>query len=335
MGQIKSAPLLISEFEKYKKKMKILGKHNTFQDAFFNLQKLPVYMQSGSDSKWFLTDDEKTFNANSHRAKYGINDITYKFNKYGFRSIEFDHDPDMINVLVVGESNSIGIGLPFEEVWFNVLEKRLREEGLSKIKFFNMSAGAVTLDQMAIMINQSYDKLKPDYTMVIGPSFFASSYFRSEPEKSTDFLHFSLTARFDSPDGKLIPDNIFIPPELHDISSTYSENLNLANCFFKSLFAYSFIKRICAENFLIYFRNPTIYNINVVDEITRYDSDFPERFLHMTAPLLSPMTCPPDGFARDFIHVGKDHHIKIANFNYDKLKNDGTLEKWKMKLSQK
>ena len=119
--------------------MKILGKTKAFQASFFNLQRMPVYMPASLETRWFLTDTEKNFNKNQHITSYGADDVFYKFNRQGFRSIEFEHDSDAINVLIVGESNSIGVGLPYDEVWFNILGQKLKEhEDIPNIKFFNI-----------------------------------------------------------------------------------------------------------------------------------------------------------------------------------------------------
>ena len=316
--------------------MKLLGKNKAFQDSFFNLQRIPTYMAPFHKSRWFLTDNEKAFEESKHKHQtlYTEEDVFYEFNRHGFRSIEFVHDPEAINVLVVGESNSIGVGLPFGEVWFNQLVDILRErEGVTNVKMFNMSVSSVTLDQMSIMINQIYDVLKPDYVIVIGTSFFASSYFMSEDfGKSENFLHFSLTSIFDPPSGKITTDTTFMPPEVQGMAHSFTKDLNLANCFFKSLAAYSFIKRICRKNFLIYFRNPRVYNFKLFDEIEKYDSEFKEHFLDFSTPILSPGTCCAPNFARDGIHVGKDHHTQIANFIFNKLKTNGVIETWKTKF---
>ena len=273
--------------------MKILGKNKAFQESFFNLQKMPTYMPAFHKTPWFLTDNKENFEKYRDRTTYSADDVEYQFNRHGFRSIEFVHDAVAINVLIVGESNSIGVGLPFGDIWFNQLGAALKERyGFDNVKFFNMSVSAITLDMMAIMINQVYDVLKPDFVIVIGTSFLASSYFLSEDrDKSTDFLHFSLTSELNPSTGRITPDLSFMPPEIHGIANGFTRELNLANCFFKSLFAYSFIKRICQKNFLIYFRNPKVYNINLENEISQYDQEFSNHFLNFDSHILSPASC--------------------------------------------
>lgn len=314
--------------------MKLLGKTKAYQEAFFNLQRMPVYMPANYQSRWFLTDTEANFEKAKGLSSYSIEDVSYEFNSNGFRSIEFTHDPEAINVLVVGESNSIGVGLPFDHIWFNSLANQLRDKhGLEKVKFFNMSMSGITLDYMAMLIDQAYDALRPDFVIVLGTTFFASTYFMSEDRaKSEDFLCFSLTSVFNPDDGKIAPDKTFIPPELHDLSFGFTRDLNLANCFFKSFMAYSFIKRICQGNFFVYFRNPKVYNLDLTQEILKYDSDFLDHFIQFPSNVFSPMSCSAPNFARDGIHVGKSNHDLIAEVIENKLNTHGIIQKWQTQL---
>lgn len=316
--------------------MKLLGKTQAYREAFFNLQRMPVYMPPNYKSKWFLSDSEANLEKAKGLSVYSADDISYEFNSHGFRSIEFVHDPEAINVLVVGESNSIGVGLPFDHVWFNSLANQLRDRhGLKKVKFFNMSMGGITLDYMAMLINQVYDTVNPDFVIILGTTFFASTYFMSEDRaKSEDFLCFSLSSVFNPADGKITPDKTFIPPELYDMSAGFTDDLNLANCFFKSFMAYSFIKRICQGNFFIYFRNPKVYNLDLSQEICKYDKDFFNYFIEFSSNVFSPASCVAPHFARDGIHVGKPNHDHIAEVIEAKLNKQGIIQKWQNKFKK-
>ncbi len=316
--------------------MKLLGKTKAYQDSFFNLQRVPVYMPANYQSRWFLTDTQDNFEKAQGLSTYRLEDISYEFNSHGFRSVEFAHDPAAINVLVVGESNSIGVGLPFDHVWFNTLANNLKNKhGVERVKFFNMSMSGITLDYMAMLIDQVYDVLKPDFVIILGTTFFASTYFMSEDsEKSEEFLCFSLTSVFNPPDGKITPDKTFIPPELHGVSNGFAKDLNLANCFFKSFMSYSFIKRMCGSNFFIYFRNPKVYNIDLTQEILKYDADFLDHFIEFSSNIFSPVSCTAPNFARDGIHVGKPNHDHIAEVIENKLNKHGIIEQWQMKFKK-
>ena len=316
--------------------MKLLGKTKAYQKAFFNLQRLPIYMPANHRSQWFLSDDEANFEKAKGQSIYSRDDVTYEFNSHGFRSVEFEHDPDAINILIVGESNSIGVGLPFDDIWFNTLGKQLKyKHGVDRVKFFNMSMSGITLDYMAMLVNQAYDVLKPDFVIVLGTSFFGSTYFMSEDQdKSKEFLCFSLGSVLKPSDGKIAADKTFMPPELRSKAHSFTLDLNLANCFFKSYMAYCFIKRICQGQFLIYFRNQKVYNIALTQEILKYDSDFLDHFLEFSSDIISPANCSPPNFARDGIHVGKQNHDQIATTVETKLINNGAIQKWQAKLKK-
>lgn len=317
--------------------MKLLAKTKSFQESFYNLQRMPTYMPANHKCDWFLTDTVEAYEAAKARglSTYSKNDVKYEFNSHGYRSIEFKHYPNAINILILGESNSIGVGLPFDHIWFNTLAERLKkEEGLDHVNFLNLSVSSATLDYMAMSLNQAYDLLKPDYVIVLGGTFFGSLYYMSEDQaKSKEFITFPFGSEYNPPSGKITPDKTFIPPEYHHISKEFTRDMNLANCFFKSFMSYSFIKRICNKEFLIYFRNPKVYEVDLPQEISQYDSEFFNHYLNFNTYIISPTSCDAPHFARDGIHVGKQNHDQIADFILSKLKLNGTLEKWKLKFA--
>jgi hypothetical protein len=312
--------------------MRFLGKTKAFREAFFKMNCLPVYMEPHLKSKWLLTDNPENFEISKHKTEYGLDSISYELNAQGFRSIEFEHDEDAINILVFGESNTVGIGLPFEDIWFNQLRSELEKQGIKKpIKMFNMAMGACPLDKMAVMLHQSIDILRPDFIIIMGPSFFATSAFTSIDHKhSQDFIGFPLLADWHKTDPTLRTALRFVPGEFHKNIPIYDFNLNIAQCFFTSLQAYFFIRRMAGENLFIFFKNPRMYQIDLVSEIQKFDSDFNKYFLDFKEFVFAPGSLTDSGFARDGIHTGKENHTYIANFIFDRFKEKGIIEKWKI-----
>ena len=73
--------------------------------------------------KYFYRRDNLETDYPNRFQEYGPEDITYKFNKYGFRSDEFEDD-GRDNILSVGDSFTMCIGVPIEHSWSYMLSKK-------------------------------------------------------------------------------------------------------------------------------------------------------------------------------------------------------------------
>jgi len=78
--------------------------------------------------------------------------ITYKFNSYGFRSDEFSSEP---NIVFLGCSHTVGIGLPLESTWPYLISNQLQ------LKRFNLGIGASSNDTAFRLALTWISKLKP------------------------------------------------------------------------------------------------------------------------------------------------------------------------------
>lgn len=91
--------------------------------------------------KWFPMDTEKLYLQNLSKFNSENNwkdvDISYDFNSYGFRCDEFTSDN---NIVFLGCSNTLGVGLPLENTFAYNVSKSLN------LKMCNLGKGGGALD---------------------------------------------------------------------------------------------------------------------------------------------------------------------------------------------
>lgn len=156
---------------------------------------------------WFPTDTEESFNRMmqepEHRAYFSQmgwdqpGAITYKFNSYGFRCDEFSQGPYL---LALGCSYTIGIGLPVESTWPEVLAKKLG------LKCANLAWGGYSADSCYRLAEYWIPELRPDYVCILVPP--------------RNRLELCLDASI-MPGDRQLPIEVFMPQSMSNI---YNEN---------------------------------------------------------------------------------------------------------------
>jgi hypothetical protein len=130
--------------------------------------------------KWAGSDTRELFEQNIKNPKtyeklklYGWLDtdcISYKYNKYGFRSDEFDDRPAG---LALGCSHTEGIGIPEQNTWPSVLSKLLG------IHIWNLGVGGVSLDTVFRLLDYWLPKLSPKFVTICIPNIARTELFQS------------------------------------------------------------------------------------------------------------------------------------------------------------
>jgi hypothetical protein len=118
---------------------------------------------------WHPTDSEELYQQNLKKnsaelQRYGwINQpITYKFNRHGFRADEFDSPGS--NVMFLGCSHTLGVGLPIESTWAHIVSTSLG------LRNFNLSIGGTSNDTVFRMAQHWINQLQPDLVIFLsGP----------------------------------------------------------------------------------------------------------------------------------------------------------------------
>lgn len=93
--------------------------------------------------------------------------ITYKTNAHGWRSREIDPASPNRKVMFVGCSYTMGIGLPYEDVWTSVATRSLEAALGEPVEQHNFGYGAHGNDFFAMVVHQILPILKPDFLVVL------------------------------------------------------------------------------------------------------------------------------------------------------------------------
>lgn len=120
---------------------------------------------------WHPTDTKESFDRMmqdpEHRAyfqKHGWDQpgaITYSFNSFGFRSDDFDIDAD--NLVALGCSFTMGIGLPVKDLWPTRLGQALN------LRVCNLAWGGASSDRCFRMAEYWVPYLKPKLVVLLNP----------------------------------------------------------------------------------------------------------------------------------------------------------------------
>jgi hypothetical protein len=126
---------------------------------------------AGNILKWMPTDTEESFQKLVQHDEYreyfrskGWLDpdaITYRINRYGFRSEEFDtQKPSLVSL---GCSYTIGIGLPEQATWSHIVSQSL---GLAN---YNLAWGGTSADTCFMVAQYWLPILKPQLVVMAAP----------------------------------------------------------------------------------------------------------------------------------------------------------------------
>lgn len=120
--------------------------------------------------RWIPMDSEDRFRHTvKEHIKKGIpfpwkeDSFTYSLNEFGYRG----HHPLVSaqkKILVCGCSFTFGIGLPYEQVWPQIVE-----DNIAYSKVINLALGGESCDYVTRIIYKTIDLIKPDAVMVLWP----------------------------------------------------------------------------------------------------------------------------------------------------------------------
>lgn len=128
-------------------------------------QEIPTTGFENKNLEWFSTDMEKR---NFSPSK----DISYNFNRYGYRCTEFT-DRKKINVLTIGCSMTFGNAIPESMRFSKLICKKLG----NNVADWNMAWPGASGDYCSRIISLCFDKLKPDLVLVNFPHIGRLEYF--------------------------------------------------------------------------------------------------------------------------------------------------------------
>jgi hypothetical protein len=153
------------------------------------------YQPKSKKVKWMGLDSYENFIKNQP-ANYTEDSITYDFNSHGFRTREFELNSHKKNVLFLGCSHTMGVGLRDTEVWTHHVTQIFDE---TEYNCYNLGIGGGGGDTVARLLTNSIDYIHPTVVFVLWPNPARfERYYQSEsrtwimpqvlPEQSRDIV---------------------------------------------------------------------------------------------------------------------------------------------------
>lgn len=254
--------------------------------------------RAGTKAQW---QDKDNYNEYHLPNTYGVDDIEYQYNKWGFRCDDFDLDSEL-PILFTGCSFTEGTGLPVEHVWSYQLVEKIRHATGKRIPYWILAQNAGSIDAISNNLYwfRSTFKHKIKYIFGLWPSFSRREFvFDSDSVQSwmNPNQHYTSASK--------IVDPLFVDYEYSKYQSFRSlmlidsvrENYN-AQLFFSmwSIDAnpnceQEIVKSIFKNFNSVEYPNPELYNINL---------------------------------ARDNSHPGPNQHKIIAEYFWNQLREEIT-----------
>jgi hypothetical protein len=124
------------------------------------------YQPKSEKVKWISTDSYENFIKNQP-TNYTEDSITYDFNSHGFRTREFELNSDKKNVLFLGCSHTMGVGLRETEGWVYYVSQIFDK---TEYNCYNLGIGGGSSDTVARLLTNSIDYIHPTVVFILWPS---------------------------------------------------------------------------------------------------------------------------------------------------------------------
>ena len=144
-------------------------------------------------SYWSGSDSYESFKQNP-REGYSETSITYTFNSYGYREEEFFKD-QRSNILCLGCSHTMGVGVRLEDVWVSQIKKMFPEHNV-----INLGSGGASTDTIARTLINVTDLFRPTVVFILWPSITRFETY------STNLVEKHGPWSFDTHDYRIIED---------------------------------------------------------------------------------------------------------------------------------
>ena len=148
-------------------------------------------LQAGQSLEWMPTDSKARYDENlkdplfvaiAHQNGWTNNSsITYDINSQGFRGKDFD--PSVKNILTLGCSFTIGVGLRENETWPYILGEKLA------LPVHNIAGGGWSCDTLFRLSRYWIPELHPDLVVMLAPSSARLELITSDNEELTVTSH--------------------------------------------------------------------------------------------------------------------------------------------------
>jgi hypothetical protein len=103
--------------------------------------------------------------------------VTYKMNSQGWRSREIDLTSPSRKIMFVGCSYTMGLGLPYDEVWTSIVTQQIEASRGEPVEQHNFGYPGHGNDFFAMVVHQVLPILKPDLLVVLFTQFARRTLF--------------------------------------------------------------------------------------------------------------------------------------------------------------
>ena len=136
--------------------------------------------------RWLHTDSEENYHERGNTA-FTVDSVGYELNSLGYRGPEFAVKPGEAGVLFLGDSNTMGLGMPWDDVWSSLVARRLQERWGVPVRPLNLAWSATGSDYTAMMVHQAVDSLRPAAVFVLW-SFVGRMTWYPDPRHQVHFI---------------------------------------------------------------------------------------------------------------------------------------------------
>lgn len=151
--------------------------------------------------RWFACDSEDNYHQRGNH-EFTVDSVGYEFNSLGYRGPDFVREPGEAVAVFVGDSNTFGIGTPWEQLWTSIVTKHLEQRWGVPVRQCNLAWPGTGSDYAAMMIHQTMDVLKPDVVFILW-SYSARLMWFPDPRRQVHFC--AVTAEEHAPWASLMP----------------------------------------------------------------------------------------------------------------------------------
>jgi hypothetical protein len=136
--------------------------------------------------RWLHTDSLENYRQRGNK-EFSEESVDYRFNSLGYRGPEFKLELGERGALFIGDSNTLGLGTPWDGLWTSHVVRRLEKHWQVPVRQLNMGWGATGSDYVAMMIHQAAEVLRPAIVCVLW-SFIGRTTWFANPRKQVHFI---------------------------------------------------------------------------------------------------------------------------------------------------
>lgn len=129
-------------------------------------------------SQWQFSDTEENYRSRGNK-QIPAASVDYRFNSFGYRSPEFDREPGERLIAFFGDSNTLGMGTPWESVWTTAVTGYLADRWGVPVRQCNLAWVGTGSDYVAMMVHQCVDVLRPDAVFVLWSYVGRATWFET------------------------------------------------------------------------------------------------------------------------------------------------------------